>query len=216
MSKENRVKFSFDARYFTDGDSEADHIWLCLHGYAQLAPYFIRKFNVIAEQAQVVVPEGLHRFYMQDGSGRVVASWMTKEDRETDIKNYLEYLDTVMSDILTSRKTKPQKIILFGFSQGVATACRYFAHSALEITDVILWAGALPPDLDLTAMRSKRKTACFHLIYGDEDPYMKDSPYKTSMEVLDDLGYSYDLETFSGVHEITATELRSLQGRMAS
>ena len=40
----------------------------------------------------IIAPQGLHKFYLEGTSGRVGASWMTKENREDDIKNYLVYL----------------------------------------------------------------------------------------------------------------------------
>ena len=81
------IKVPKTARYFTIGNEEQpDEIWFVLHGYAQLANYFIEKFRVLeSKNILVVAPEGLHRFYWNGMSGRVAASWMTKEDRLTDI-----------------------------------------------------------------------------------------------------------------------------------
>ena len=53
--------------------------YLCIafHGYGQLAKYFIRDFESLGPEHVAIVPEGLHRFYREGMSGRVVASWMT-------------------------------------------------------------------------------------------------------------------------------------------
>ena len=38
-----------------------------MHGYGQLAEYFIRKFNVLEEQnICVIAPEGFSRFYLEN------------------------------------------------------------------------------------------------------------------------------------------------------
>ena len=145
-----------------------------------------------------------------------MASWMTKEDREADIKNYLSYLDTVIADLLSKRNRAPKEIRLLGFSQGVATACRYYAHTSFIISSLILWAGALPPDLNMESMKGKQEKSKIFLIHGDEDPYMKDSPYLSSTEVLDQLGYAYMLHTFHGKHEIKKEELLFLSETLSS
>ena len=36
-----------------------------------------------------MAPEGLSRFYLEGFSGKVGATWMTREDRLNDIDNYL-------------------------------------------------------------------------------------------------------------------------------
>jgi len=210
MSTEHHVRFQMDARFVSEGVPDAQVLWICLHGYAQLAPYFIKKFSSLFASHQVIVPEGLHRFYMNDGSGRVVASWMTKEDRECDIKNYLAYLDEVLKSVLNQRKSAPNEIRILGFSQGVATACRFYAHTKLPISRLLLWAGALPPDLDLRAMRIKKTHAQIILLTGDEDPYMKEGAYDSSEQVLNELHIPFEQRSFTGGHEIKEEVLKSL------
>jgi hypothetical protein len=81
------------ARYFISGEpSESiEQVWFVCHGYAQLANYFIRNFEILNDGKNLIIaPEGLNRFYWKGFSDRVVASWMTKEDREDDIKDYLK------------------------------------------------------------------------------------------------------------------------------
>ena len=91
----NKIKISKTAKYTTYGNPDkASIIIFALHGYGQLVQFFIRKFQVLdAEQYFVVAPEGLHRFYLKGSSGRVGASWMTKEERQSDIEDYINYLD---------------------------------------------------------------------------------------------------------------------------
>ena len=67
--------------------TNAKKVLYVLHGYGQLAEFFVRKFRELGDEYLIVAPEGMHRFYLQGSSGRVGASWMTKEDREQDIKH---------------------------------------------------------------------------------------------------------------------------------
>ena len=83
-----------------------------LHGYGQLAKYFIRKFNHL-ENVIIVAPEGGHRFYLKDTSGRDGASWMTREARETDISDNIKYLNSL--DIQLSSNHSITKKYCLGF-----------------------------------------------------------------------------------------------------
>ena len=44
---EKKVSFNFDARYFTAGELNAStkQVWFVLHGYGQLAQFFLRKLE---------------------------------------------------------------------------------------------------------------------------------------------------------------------------
>ena len=80
-------------------NTPANSVMFAIHGYREMVPYFIKKFQSLADQGvMVVAPEGLHRFYIEGYSGRVGASWMTKEDRESDIIDYVDYLNQLYLD----------------------------------------------------------------------------------------------------------------------
>ncbi|MFT7345493.1 MAG: putative esterase, partial [Lentimonas sp.] len=74
-----------------------DQLLIVLHGYGQLSQFFIQKFSSLTHQCDIIAPEGMHRFYLNGSSGRVGASWMTKEERETDIEDNQKYLEEVLS-----------------------------------------------------------------------------------------------------------------------
>ncbi|HSI76892.1 MAG TPA: hypothetical protein VK957_13400, partial [Lunatimonas sp.] len=84
-------------------------IWLILHGYGQLAEYFLRKFRRFFDPSLLfVAPEGINRSYREGFSGRVGANWMTKHQRETDITNGMNYLNAVMENVLKPFDEKPE------------------------------------------------------------------------------------------------------------
>ena len=94
--KEHLITTDYTARYYTLGEINEDpqqEVWVVLHGYGQLAQYFVRKFEpLLQDDVCVVAPEGLSLFYLRGTEGRVGATWMTSEFREHAISNYLVYL----------------------------------------------------------------------------------------------------------------------------
>ena len=120
-SREHRLSVPRSARCFSQGGEAAVEGWVVLHGYGQLASRFLRSLESLATPSRLVVaPEGLSRFYLDAGGGKVGASWMTKEDRVREIEDYLAYLDLVRATLMP-----PVPLTILGFSQGVATAARW-------------------------------------------------------------------------------------------
>ncbi|MGZ4117744.1 MAG: alpha/beta hydrolase, partial [Bacteroidia bacterium] len=166
------------ARYFILGEAseKIEQVWFVCHGYGQLANYFIQNFHALNDGTQLIIaPEGLHRFYWKEFSGRVVASWMTKEDRTSDIIDYVNYLDMVYAEVLAPFKGKKIKVNVLGFSQGAATAGRWMANNRSHADNLIIWAGAFPADLDF----EKQKTIFnsmdnFIFVVGDDDQFINE------------------------------------------
>ena len=86
--------------YLSENYSHKKKLLIALHGYGQLAQYFAKKFDQLPEDYALLVPEGMHRFYLQGSSGRVGASWMTKDGREFDIEDNLNYLNQLLSHVM--------------------------------------------------------------------------------------------------------------------
>ena len=144
---EGKIKVKKTFRYYTFGNPDkAEHIWFVLHGYGQLAFFFLRKFNVLdPDKHFVVAPEGMHRFYLKGTNGRVGASWMTKEARLDDIEDNHDFLDQLFAKL--TQKYSFKKRTLLGFSQGGATASRWHQKNTFKADNFILWACVFPPDL---------------------------------------------------------------------
>src|SRR5690554_4646496 len=131
----NQLSVSKTARYYTAGtlDKKTKTIWFVCHGYGQLAKYFIQNFKVLDNGENfIVAPEALSRFYLQGFSGRVGATWMTKEDRENDIKDYNAYLSTLYKKVMKDIPLENVKINILGFSQGVSTVCRWVVSEKIK------------------------------------------------------------------------------------
>ena len=90
-------------------------------------------------RGSIVAPEALSRFYDGDMQARmhrdakVGASWMTREDRLSEIADYIAYLDAVHESILARLGgARRLPVTVLGFSQGGATAARWVASGGRE------------------------------------------------------------------------------------
>ncbi|MDX1652402.1 MAG: hypothetical protein R3277_07920 [Brumimicrobium sp.] len=211
---EHKIKLKKTYRYFTYGNPEtATNLWIVLHGYGQLAFYFLKKFNSLdPDKHFVVAPEGLHRFYIKGSSGRVGASWMTKESRLDDIEDNHRFLSTISRE-LTSGYTFKQKILL-GFSQGAATASRWQDSSDYNADILILWAGVFPPDLKFDPDRSGLSNSKNIFVLGKQDPYFENqkNPFK---EVDAHISSLFEIIHFDGGHDIDSSVLKNISDRIS-
>lgn len=168
------VSFKINARYAVLGtlDKSTKSILYVFHGQGHLAKHFIKKFEILPENSiTVIAPEGLHQYYLQGLSGRVGASWMTSENRLLAIENYIAYLHALHKDVLT-QVSQDINIHLLGFSQGAATVGRWIEQSKFNFEQLILWGGALPPDLDKNLFRNRMYEKSFLQVIGKGDPYI--------------------------------------------
>lgn len=205
---EQKLVITSTARYFTHGNPQAKNLIVALHGYGQLASYFIQKFEFLdPEKYFVIAPEGLHRFYLNGTSGRVGASWMTKESREDDIANYLHYLDTLLKDVCS--KNQYTKKHLIGFSQGGATASRLIGSGLQNFDTFLLWAAVFPPDMKLENL-GKFSDCKNYLIIGNEDPYYSVEVIVHEQEKLKEIGMKFEVIRFHGKHTIHAETLKKI------
>lgn len=208
IGSEYRLTVPRTARaYILDPTGDPKGTLFALHGYGQLARFFIRKFQAAADSGwRVVAPEGGHRFYLQGTEGRVGASWMTKEDRLADIDDHVRYLDLLRAE--TGAKNGTPEILL-GFSQGVATAFRWAALGAdgpASWQGMVAHSGVIPPDLpggDGLLVDAPP----LHVIVGREDPYITDvaAGFRKAEEEWKRSGGASEkihLHTFEGGHSV--------------
>lgn len=225
MAQEHTLTVPRTARYYTLGgprpvDSqpgtlpgEVKHVWIVLHGYGQLAQYFIRRFDVVAgDETVVVAPEGLSRLYLDGEYRKVGASWITREARDHEIADYVTYLDRLHDRLLGDREPGTFTVTLLGFSQGAATACRWLgASSRLRVDRLILWAGYFPNGLADVIDLAKLTNVPVQYVYGEQDEYIK--------QMADSAAYLRRLQTdlpslqlvpFAGKHSVERSVLTTL------
>lgn len=197
------------ARYHTMGPAEAPDVCLVLHGYGQLARYFVQPFAALADVGRrIIAPEALSRFYLDGFDGRVGATWMTRADREHEIGDYIRYLDA-LADAEVGAETG---LTVLGFSQGTATACRWAARGTHAVDRLILWAGGVPSDVDWTAHRERFEAMDLTLVIGTEDEYITDEQVAQQEARLHAHQIPHRTVRFDGGHRIDAEVLAQVAG----
>jgi predicted esterase len=122
------------------------------HGYAEPAAAAMERMQTIpgAGHWRLVAIQGLNRFYRRRSTD-VVASWMTREDRELAIADNVSYVSAVI-DAASREWGTEGRLVLAGFSQGVAMAYRAACASPRSVSGVISLGGDVPPELDRAAL----------------------------------------------------------------
>lgn len=202
--EEQFIEFQYKARFNQLGslNKETKNLIFVIHGYGQLSKFFIRKFDILDNGENcIIAPEGLSRFYLEGFSGRVGAAWMTKEDRETDINNYINYLNALYLSI--KEKLSPKtKISILGFSQGSATVSRWVASNIIRFDQLILWAGIFPPDMDFATVSKILKNKKITYVYGTNDLFITTERLKEMNELSTRLAVNPRIIKFKGDHNI--------------
>ncbi len=198
------------ARYFTLGelDENTKTVWFVIHGYGQLAEYFIKKFKVLDDgKTFIIAPEALSRFYLNGFNGRVGATWMTREERENEITDYINYLNLLYDTVLSESKNKDLKINILGFSQGTATVARWCMNEHIHYHRLILWAGYFGNGIQDVINAEKVADKDVILCYGKEDEFLKQidiQQYESDVRVVIP---HVQIHTFEGGHTIDEKDL---------
>jgi predicted esterase len=220
---ERHISVARTARYQQLGEASlaTRQLWVVLHGYGQLAEYFIRHFRPLhaADPAGTVIvaPEGLSRFYLQGTDGRIGASWMTRADRLGEIADHIGYLTQLLSSLLAACPTTTCVTVL-GFSQGTATASRWLASYAGHWRPhrLILWAGNFPSDIGLASCRQLIQGLPIAVVSGDQDAYISPAELQAQANALRQYGADLTMHSFSGGHTLDAALLRQLHPTAAA
>ena len=216
--QERNIKIIRTARYQelgTAGD-KVRKVWFVLHGYGHLAAYFIKSFESLdVNEHCVIAPEGLSRFYLQGFSGRVGASWMTREDRLHEIQNYVGYLDAVYEDVFKRVNRDQVSVTALGFSQGAATVSRWLCFGNGRIDHLIVWAGLIPHDLLEPA-----HSHCFHgvgltLVHGTQDEMATRDGVAEQEKLLQRSAVQYNVVAFEGGHTLDSEVLLKVAEEIA-
>lgn len=212
----HRLRVARTARVVTLGEPRAaSEIWFLLHGHAQLASAMLESCRALASPSRLLVaPEALSRFYLKNGSGPIGASWMTRDERDAEIADYVAYLDDVARWCGESLGCTARARTVLGFSQGAATAWRWALLGSTPLTRVIAWGGGIPTDLDLAARGPKLATLRIDIVRGKRDPLQTVESLRADRARLDDTGHAHHALEFDGSHRIDDRTLELLAGRV--
>jgi predicted esterase len=177
------------------------------HGYGQSADAIIEELQRLpgANAWRLVSVQGLHRFYTR-GDASVVASWMTRQDRELAIADNIDYLNRAV-DAAVGEDSGP--LVYLGFSQGASMAARAVAHGARRATGLVLLGGDIPADAQ-TDPRDRFVSLPVVVGIGSEDKWYQPRA-EADLKFLRDRGASTHVVRYAGGHEFT-DEFRSAVG----
>jgi predicted esterase len=176
------------------------------HGYAEGAEAQLARMRSIpgAGAWLLVAIQGLHRFY-QRRTSEVVASWMTRQDRELAIDDNAAYVSAVV-DAVAAEWPGSRPLAFSGFSQGVAMTFRAAAAAPRPVGAVIAVGGDIPPELDRAALgRVPRVLIC----RGTRDEWYTTAKFDADIGRLRAAGAAVTPIAFDGGHEWSEAVVRA-------
>jgi predicted esterase len=212
--QEHLIKVERTARYYTLGElnSKTKSVWFVIHGYGQLAQFFIKKFVQIQDEETVVIaPEAISRFYLDDKYNRVGASWMTKDLRQSEIDEYVAYLNQVYGKVLKDSDLTDVEVNLLGFSQGCATVCRWLGDGHIKCNRLLLWAGFFSNGISEVIEPKKLHNIKTYYVYGDNDEFLTAYPeiaQKFQENMIAEI--NPEIISFEGKHTIDEATLKEI------
>ena len=196
---ERTISVRTHGRYLVEQSqsSEPAPLLVGFHGYAERAEIQLDRLRAIPGSSRwnLVSIQGLHRFY-QRRMAEVVASWMTREDRELALADNLDYVAAVLGAIAAEYSTTPP-IVFAGFSQGVAMAFRAAVASRIQPVAVIAVGNDIPPEIDSTALGGLSGAL---LCRASDDEWYSAAKFVADRQRLENAGVSFRAFEYPGGH----------------
>jgi predicted esterase len=206
---ERTIRTAAHGRYLVEPPSDVDApegTLVGFHGYAEGAEAQLARMRAIpgAERWLLVAIQGLHRFY-QRRTNEVVASWMTRQDRDLAIADNLAYVSGVV-DAVSEEFAGSGRLVFTGFSQGVAMTFRAATASPRAVDAVLSVGGDVPPELDAAALG---RVACVLICRGARDEWYTTAKFDADIGRLRVAGVAVTPLTFDGGHEWSEPVIRA-------
>ena len=207
------VEYKTTSSYETLNDltEKSKNVWIVFHGIGFLSKYFLRYFKELnPEENYIIAPQAPSKYYLNNEYKYVGASWLTKEDTQTELANVLNYVDAIYR---SENISEDKNLIVLGFSQGVSIATRWIASKKLIFNTLILYAGSIPNELkkeDFSHIDFSFSTV--ELIYGDSDEYLSEKRLESEKIKSDSLFQNKAKNIiFKGGHEIKPELLKAYE-----
>ena len=178
------------------------------HGYGESAEKSLDELRRVPGASRWVLcaAQALHTFYNRTGD--VIASWMTRQQRERAVVDNVRYVSSVVTEVKRELAIS-ERLVYLGFSQGAAMAYRAAAGSGHACQGVIVLGGDVPPEL------ADRKLDGFPPVLlgrGASEEWYDAAKMEHDVELLRGKGVDVRPLVFQGGHEWT-DEFRSAAGR---
>lgn len=174
------------------------------HGYGEGAGEMFERLRAIdgADRFLIVSIQGLSRFY-QRRTNDVIASWMTRQDRELAIADNIAYVSSAVATAAGEWQASGA-IVFAGFSQGVAMAFRAGAASSLRVRGVLAAGGDVPPEIDAASLS---RIGAAVMCHGTRDEFYTANKFAADIARLNAAGVDTRPVEFDGGHEWSADVL---------
>ncbi|HEY2850072.1 MAG TPA: hypothetical protein VGI97_09355 [Gemmatimonadaceae bacterium] len=168
------------------------------HGYGEAAEAELDRLRAMVPRGDwlIVSVQAMHPFY-RARSQEVVASWMTRQDRELAIADNVRYVGEVVDAVAREWAVTPM-LVFSGFSQGVAMALRAAASSPRRVSGAIVSGGDVPPEIDDTALSRVPRVL---ISRGAHDTWYTDEKFRGDVARLRGTGAVVVAHEFEGGHE---------------
>lgn len=210
MSHTKQVSYQTTNTYSTLNSITEDtqNIWIACHGIGFLSKYFISYFKDLDPKLNyIIAPQAPSKYYQTKAYKYVGASWLTKENRELETENILNYLDALLE--LENLPTD-KHIILLGFSQGVSVVTRWMAQRKINCNHLVIHSGSIPTEFDSTNFDylPNLKTS---IIYGTEDEYLTEERIQVQLKLANTIFPNLpEILKFEGKHMMHKASLEKI------
>ena len=147
--EEREIAAQVHGRYLLEKPAQVEGAPLVLgfHGYGENADRHLEELRRVPGAGQWVLcaVQALHPFYNRTGD--VIASWMTRLQRDQAILDNMRYAASVVAEVKRALPVS-DRLAYLGFSQGAAMAYRAAAGSGHACQGVVVLGGDVPPELD--------------------------------------------------------------------
>ena len=206
---EHSIKIARKARWFHIGEipQNGKEVIIVLHGYGQHPAYMLNGLRGLEREGRsICAPEGLSRFYVEGFDGKIGASWMTRDDRASEINDHLTYLNKWWSSLDIDESVS---VTLIGFSQGVATAARWL-DDGMKVDKVIFSSGTLPVEWNQQNPRLDKRISEIHIVRPIDDEYYSLDIHEKEVECLRELGLNVMSHKPNGTHKLSYSVINEI------
>ena len=142
VREEHEIAAQVHGRYVLEAPADPAGCPLVVgfHGYGENADRHLEELRRLPGAGRWVLcaVQALHPFYNR--TGEVIASWMTRQQRERAILDNLLYAASVVAEVKRALPVS-DRLAYLGFSQGAAMAYRAAAGSGHACSGVVVLGG---------------------------------------------------------------------------
>lgn len=189
-------------------------VWYLLHGQAMRAAQILESAGAIDDGSRLLIaPEALNRHYVGPAVSKdapIGATWMTRADRENEIRDYVAYLGDVHTYTMRQFGAVKPPVTILGFSQGGAAAVRWAALGHVRPVHLIVWESSLPPEVDYRALMARQHGVRVTYVCGTRDKFITPKVLEAQHALLKGADVPFDAVSFHGGHRLDDATLKAI------